>query len=94
MKPNTIRKFLRGLADLPDGASKVSYLGKTYLVTKEILREDSITKVFAKDLSGTDFVSFNLYKLPSGYQLKPCEMTEEKVINFVLNYEFIQPSNL
>lgn len=90
MKPSTIRKFLHKLADLPNGASKVKYLDNTYLVTKEVLHREDITKVFAKDLSGTDFVSFNLYRLPRGYQLKPCEMSEEKVVNFVLNHALIK----
>ena len=35
-----------------------------------------------------DIVSFNLYRVASGSaSLKPCEMSSEKVIAFVLGYQ-------
>ncbi len=47
-----------------------------------------ITKLFAEQLGGSDFVSFNLFMVGDGQAvLKPCEMASEKVIDFVLQFE-------
>jgi hypothetical protein len=41
--------------------------------------------LFARELAGTDIAGFNLYRLGSGdASLKPCEMSAEKVRDFVL----------
>jgi hypothetical protein len=38
-------------------------------------------------LAGTDIVSFNLYRVTSDKTLlKPCEMSAEKVVAFVLDF--------
>jgi hypothetical protein len=43
--------------------------------------------LFAEDLAGTDIVSFNLYRLADGRpELKPCEMSSNKIIDFVLQF--------
>jgi hypothetical protein len=45
-------------------------------------------KLYAEELGGTDLVRFNLYRLSDDQaRLKPCEMPEEKVVDFVLGYE-------
>lgn len=42
-------------------------------------------KLEAEELGGPDYISFNLFRLASGQALlKPCEMAEDKVIEFVL----------
>jgi hypothetical protein len=44
--------------------------------------------LYGEKLSGTDIVSFNLYRLAGpGLILKPCEMSSAKVIEFVLGFE-------
>jgi hypothetical protein len=43
--------------------------------------------LFARELAGTDIVSFNLYRLGSrNPALNPCEMSAEKVIDFALRF--------
>lgn len=45
-------------------------------------------KLEAEELGGTDYISFNLYRLANGDAiLKPCEMPEGKVVAFVLGLE-------
>jgi hypothetical protein len=44
--------------------------------------------LYGEELSGTDIVSFNLYRLAGpGPILKPCEMSFAKVVEFVLGFE-------
>ncbi len=38
----------------------------------------------AEELGGGDYVSLNLYRTGRGARLRPCEMTEAKVVDFVL----------
>lgn len=40
----------------------------------------------AEELAGPDYISLNLYKLADGPRLRPCEMSEDKVICFVLAF--------
>jgi hypothetical protein len=45
------------------------------------------TKLFARELGGSDIVSFNLYRTPAGkVHLRPCEMSSAKVIDFVRGF--------
>ncbi|MBY3473606.1 hypothetical protein HFN78_22255 [Rhizobium laguerreae] len=45
------------------------------------------TWLYGEELSGTDIVSFNLYRLSGPRSmLKPCEMSSTKVIEFVLGF--------
>jgi peptide-methionine (S)-S-oxide reductase len=69
------------------GYQVISYKGKKYGVTRTDFNEGRSIKVFAEELGGTDFISFNFYMLKSGDQLKPCEMPVEKVLDFLTNYE-------
>jgi hypothetical protein len=44
-------------------------------------------KIWAEELGGRDFVSGNAYQLADGRWLfKPCEMPDEKVIDFLLGF--------
>nr|WP_246740169.1 hypothetical protein [Rhizobium anhuiense] len=46
------------------------------------------TWLYGEGLSGTDIVSFNLYRLAGPRPiLKPCEMSSTKAIEFVLGFE-------
>ncbi|WP_425375678.1 hypothetical protein [Rhizobium laguerreae] len=46
------------------------------------------TWLYGEELSGSDIVSFNFYRLAGpGSLLKPCEMSSAKVIEFVLGFE-------
>ncbi len=78
-------KFYTKLLALPDGANDVMYLGKRYLLRKETLLEGKLLKVYAEELGGNDVVSGNYYPSMKDGLLKPCEMSDKKVIDFILN---------
>ncbi len=70
---------------LPLGGYGATYDGKRYRVTKSQFACARSQKLYAEELGGNDRVSFNLYRLATGEALlKPCEMTAEKVRDFVL----------
>ncbi len=71
------------ILNLPPDYSEVKYQGKTYGLTRQDFNAGRSLKVFAEELGGTDFISFNYYLVQSGPQLKPCEMPREKVEAFL-----------
>ncbi len=78
-------EFYTRLLALPDGTNDVRYLGKRYLLRKETLLNGKLIKIYAEELGGNDIVSGNYYPTMKGGMLKPCEMSDRKVIDFVLN---------
>ena len=77
--------FYTNLLSLPDGANDVYYRKKRYLLRKETLLAGKLLKIYAEELGGNDVVSGNYYPTIKGGMLKPCEMSDEKVIDFVLH---------
>jgi glutaredoxin len=73
---------------LEEGYSEVSFNQQKYAVTKKVFNEGKNVKVYAQNLSDNDVISFNLYYTKAGIQLKPCEMTEEKVTRFLKQYRY------
>ncbi len=82
-------EFYEKLLALPDGANSVRYNDQRYLLRKETLLEGKLIKLYAEDLSSTDIVSGNYYPTLKNGLLKPCEMSDAKVIDFVLNCTII-----
>ena len=82
-------EFYIKLLALPNGATDVTYLGKRYLLRKETLLEGKLLKIYAEELGGNELVSGNYYPTMKNGMLKPCEMSDKKVIDFVLNAEVI-----
>lgn len=83
---DTSDAFLVAFDALPKGGYGGTYNGKRYRLIKSVLVTGRSQKLEAEELGGTDYISFNLYRLASGETLlKPCEMPVEKVIDFVLN---------
>jgi len=78
-------EFYTKLLALPNGANDVRYLGKRYLLRKETLLEGKLLKIYAEKLASHDVVSGNYYSTLKNGLLKPCEMSDAKVIDFVLN---------
>jgi len=77
------KSFKKRVLLLPDGAYDVFFSNKRYGLTKSTHLKGKLIKLYAKELGGNDFISLNYYPdLKDG--LKPCEMPQEKVINFVL----------
>lgn len=77
-------EFYEKLLALPDGANDVIYKEKRYLLRKETLLGGKLLKLYAKELGGNDVVSGNYYPTIKSGTLKPCEMSDAKVIDFVL----------
>jgi len=77
--------FHRKLLDLEDGSYDVLYKEKRYLLSKQTLLNGQLIKLYAEELGNNDFISLNYYTAINDGLLKPCEMSEEKVIEFVLN---------
>jgi len=77
-------QFYTKITALPDGAYDVHYHDKRYALTKSTHLKGKLIKLYAKELGANDFISLNFYPfLENG--LKPCEMPEAKVKDFVLN---------
>ncbi len=78
-------EFYQKLSALPDGANDVIYQKKRYLLRKETLLQGKLVKLYAEELGGNDIVSGNYHPTIKTGTLKPCEMSDRKVIDFVLN---------
>jgi len=81
--------FYRKLTALPAGAYDVHYNDRRYLLRLEKLLDGRLIKLYAKELGGNDIVSGNYYPTVKTGTLKPCEMSEKKVIDFVLGLNLI-----
>lgn len=68
--------FLDSLGRLPNGFARGSYGGSRYGVIIDRSTALGWTKLFARELGGSDIVSFNLYRTPAGrVHPRPCEMS-------------------
>ena len=77
--------FLAAFDALPTGGYGGTFEGRRYRVTKTVMATGRSQKLEAEELGGTDYISLNLYRLSDGTALlKPCEMPEDKVTDFVL----------
>ena len=82
--------LLKKIKAIPLGYSTVLCYGKKYALTRTDFNEGRSTKVYAEELGGKDFISFNFYISEKGEKLKPCEMSPEKVMDFLNNYFLLQ----
>jgi len=78
-------EFYTKLLALPNGANDIFYKEKRYLLQKQTLLNEKLIKIYAEELGGNDIVSGNYYPSMKGGILKPCEMSDAKVIDFVAN---------
>jgi len=74
---------------IPDGYSEVLYKQRKYGVTRSNFNKGRSIKIFAEELGGNDVISLNFYITATSESLKPCEMPEQKVIDFLMNIELI-----
>ena len=85
--------FERALERFADGYTQGMFEGRAWGVTIKRSADRNRVWLYAEDLAGTDIVSFNLYRLKgAGLTLKPCEMSSDKVVAFVLSFN-IGPSS-
>ena len=79
--------FLAQFSALPLGYSTGYFQNRRWGVTKTVSGDGQRAKLYGEELGGNDHVSFNLYFLSKGTQkLKPCEMTEAKVVTFIAEF--------
>ncbi|KAF0675978.1 hypothetical protein [Profundibacterium mesophilum] len=77
--------FLTAFDALPEGASDGRFEGRRYILSKSLHAGGASQKLVARAVDGTDYISLNLYRLRGGRALlRPCEMPERKVCDFVL----------
>lgn len=73
---------------LPLGYFTARYDGRRYGVSRSVHANGNSMKLFAEELGGSDHISLNIYRPPSGDPLlKPCEMPVDKVTAFILGAE-------
>ncbi|MGB3455099.1 MAG: hypothetical protein WBG08_11310 [Litorimonas sp.] len=79
--------FLSAWHALPLGSFEGAYQGRRYGVTRTMRDGGRQGWIWAEERGGPDRISGNLYLLSSGPRLKPCEMAEDKVMDFVIGVE-------
>ena len=72
---------------LPEGYSTVLFENKKYGLTKTTFNNGKSYKIYAEELQGIDFISLNYYVTSSSELLKPCEMSADKVTQFLREME-------
>lgn len=80
---------LQKIQKLPLGYSEVIYQDHKYGVSRTDFNNGKSIKLFARELGGNDFISFNYYITENGISLKPCEMSDDKVHHFLNNYRLL-----
>ena len=85
MAMNRKKLFHHKLLNLNDGSYNVFYREKRYLLSKQTQLKGKLIKVYARELGDNDFISLNYYTNIAKGLLKPCEMPEKKVIDFILD---------
>ena len=78
-----MKMLLPYIEKFPEGYSEGFYKGVKYGITKTVFNQGHSFKIYAKELCGTNFISLNYYLTGKNELLKPCEMPEEKVIDFL-----------
>ena len=85
--------FHERLLSFEDGAYDVLYEESRYLFRKETLLGDKLIKVYAEELGNTNFISLNYYPQTANGLLKPCEMPDEKAIDFIVRCRLVYDSS-
>jgi len=80
--------ILERIKQLKEGYSEVWIDSSKYGVSKKTFNDGKSIKVFAEELRGNDFISFNYYMTQANHMLKPCEMKKSKVIQFLEDFNY------
>ncbi|HHD7743946.1 TPA: hypothetical protein ACOWRG_004365 [Enterobacter hormaechei] len=80
-------EFDAAFAQLAEGYREGTYEGRRFSLIVRRSGDGRRNSLFTRELDGTDIVSFNLFRVTSDRTLlKPCEMSAEKVVAFVLEF--------
>ena len=77
------------IKSIPLSYCEVIYRGRKYGLSRTDFNGGKSLKVYAEELGGNDFISFNYYLTASHNHLKPCEMPVEKVAHFLTHFQLI-----
>ena len=80
----------KDISRVPLGYSKGMYKGQLFGISKSEFNGGRSIKIFAESLSGNDFISLNYYMTSKGEILKPCEMSEQKVTDFLCKVGLVE----
>jgi hypothetical protein len=83
-------EVLKWIEKIPEGYSEGVYLKAKYGITKSVFNNHKSYKIYAKELKGNNFISLNYYITNNNKLLKPCEMSEQKVVHFIKNIVIIK----
>lgn len=73
----------------PEGYSTGMYQCKKYGISKTTFNNGKSIKLYAEELGGSDFISMNFYSTKEKELLKPCEMSEAKVVDFLIKVKLL-----
>ena len=82
--------FLDCLSRIPAGYSEGHFDARRYGVTQSSSADGKRTWLFGEELGGDNRISCNVYLIGARAILKPCEMPEDKVIDFVLGFRLLR----
>ncbi|WP_316247480.1 hypothetical protein ROLI_031150 [Roseobacter fucihabitans] len=85
MNPSRLARLETALLALPNGSFTGASQDRRYIVTKSLFNAGKSMKLVAEELGGADYISLNFYRLARGSRLFPCEMSVEKVTDFILD---------
>ena len=75
---------------IKEGYSEGIYKNNRCGISKSVFNGGKSFKIYAEELQGNDFVSLNYYITSTKEHLKPCEMSEQKLVNFIKYVELIK----
>ena len=78
---------------IPVGYSRVKYKNSKYGISRKDFTFGKAIKIYAEELGGTNIISFNYYYTQKKNYLKPCEMSQEKVKDFLFGFEKVKLTN-
>lgn len=77
--------LLATISAFPMGYSEVVYFGKKYGVSLAVYNSGKSYKLYAEEHDGKNVISFNFYLTGNAECLRPCEMSDTKVLDFLYN---------
>ncbi|KRG67624.1 hypothetical protein [Pseudoxanthomonas dokdonensis] len=75
------------IARVPLGYREVLYQGRRYGLSRTDFNAGNSSKIYAEALDGGDHVSLNYYRLGQRQWLRPCEMSDAKVVDFLIHHQ-------
>ena len=72
---------------VPEGWTRVIFGGRPYGLSRTTRIGGRVVTITAEELGGVDLVSANVYRTTAADHLRPCEVPEMKVLDFLRRWE-------